>query len=549
MSIWQSLDPVLSVRLVLVALAVFLCLLAALTWERRHEAPEATSFALLLLCGALYTFAYSGEASATTMPHAVSWLNVEFLALPFIPPLWLLTAIRHNGERFSILAIFAIPVICFVAHFTNHWHGWFYLSVDFVRDGPFWELSFRRGPFALLENTYLLFSFVTAAWLYVTQMRSGSPLFRKQAMIMLASSVLPVTFYFLYLLGFSPWHLDITPFSFPLCAALYYYGAFSLGVFDLTPTARNLVFQGMRDAVLILDNRSRLLDFNAAATQLLPALDSRSVGQHVSTTLSNYPSLLSFLIGAHSGELQLGDVSQGDEELYLDVRAFPLRSGTRKLGHASILADITDQVQLREELRVHAETDALTGIANRRRFLDALDQEYDHALQLGRSLSLMLIDLDHFKSINDRFGHPTGDGVLFSAAGRLQSCLRAGDLLARFGGEEFSILLPSTDAEVALLCAERVLAAVSNHPISVDGYHLPLTVSIGLVTCNAQETDVREVTQLLKEADLALYRAKAEGRNRVIVAERTQGSAAEGPTDKPTEGSYGPDAPASFAVS
>ncbi|HEX4651250.1 MAG TPA: diguanylate cyclase [Granulicella sp.] len=544
MSLWQSLDPVLSVRLVLVGLAVFLFLLAALTWERRHEAPEASSFALLLLGGALYTFAYSEEASAATLQHAVFWLHIEFLALPFIPPLWLLTAIRHNGQRFSLSAIFAIPVLCFVAHFTNHRHDWFYLSIDFVRDGPFRELSFKRGPFALLENTYLLFSFIAAAWLYITQMRCGSRLFRKQAMIMLASSVLPVGFYFLYLAGLSPWHLDITPFSFPLCAALYYYGVFSLGVFDLTPTARNLVFQGMRDAVLILDNRSRLLDFNPAATHLLPLLGDRSVGEHIAVTLSNYPSLLSFLIGAHSGELQLGDVSNGDEELYLDVRAFPLLSGDRKLGHASILADITDQVQLREELRVYAETDALTGIANRRRFLDALEQEHNHALQLDRSLSLMLIDLDHFKSINDRFGHPTGDGVLIAAAGRLQSCLRGGDLLARFGGEEFAILLPATDAVAALLCAERVLAAVSNHPITVDGHHLRLTVSIGVVTCHAQDIRVPDETRLLKEADLALYRAKTGGRNRVFVADATPDSAADGPT----EGSYGPDAPAAIAI-
>jgi diguanylate cyclase (GGDEF)-like protein len=90
-----------------------------------------------------------------------------------------------------------------------------------------------------------------------------------------------------------------------------------------------------------------------------------------------------------------------------------------------------------------------------------------------------------------------------------------------------------------------MLAAVSNHPITVDGYQLPLTVSIGLVTCNAQDTNVLEVTQLLKEADLALYRAKTDGRNRVIVADTTPGSAA----DRPTEGSYGPDAPAPLAIS
>ncbi len=519
MGILQSFDPVLIVRLVLVALAVFLCFLAALTWERRQEALESTSFALLLLCGALYTFGYSSEVAATTLPHALFWLHVEFLALPFIPPLWLLTAIRHNGKRFSIGAIFAIPVLCFAAHVTNHWHGWFYLSVDFVRQGPFWELSFKRGPFALLENTYLLFSFVAAAWLYLAQLRNGSPLFRKQAMIMLASSILPVTFYFLFLCGLSPWHLDITPFSFPLCAALYYYGVFWLGVFDLTPTARNLVFQGMRDAVLIIDNRSRLLDFNPAAAHLLPSLDNLSVGRQISELLADHPSLLGLLYGTCSGELVL---QREEATRYFDVRAFPLLSGKRTLGHASILADITEQARLREELRTHAETDALTGVANRRRFLDSLAATCHNAAKLRSPLSLLLIDLDHFKSINDRFGHPTGDAVLFVIAGRLQSCLRAGDLLARYGGEEFSILLPATDTEAALDCAECVLAAVSTHPVTVDSDQLPLTVSIGLVTLHQHDGGAHpDPALLLKQADLALYRAKAEGRNRVVVASGT----------------------------
>jgi diguanylate cyclase (GGDEF)-like protein len=516
MSIWQTFDPVLNVRLVLVALTVFLCFLTAMTWERRQEAPEATSFALLLMGGTLYTFAYSAEVAATTMPQALFWLHIEFLALPLIPPLWLLTAIRHNGERFNMAAIFALPVLCGVAHFTNPWHHWFYTSVDFVQRGPFWELSFKRGPFALLENTYLLFSFLAAAWLYLAQMRNGSVLFRKQAMIMLASSVLPVTFYFLYLCGLSPWHLDITPFSFPLCAALYYYGVFWLGVFDLTPTARNLVFQGMRDAVLIIDNRSRLLDFNPAAAQLLPSLSNASVGREVSALLVDHPLLIPLLCKARSGEVLLQDEPQKG---YFDVRAFPLLSGGRKLGHASILADITHQVRLREELRVHAETDALTGIANRRRFLDVLDQAHARAIESGGELSLLLIDLDHFKSVNDRFGHPTGDAVLSSVAGRLQARLRPGDLLARYGGEEFSILLPATSAEAALLCAERVLAAVSANPVTVDGYHLPLTVSIGLATLNdGDDATHPDSALLLKRADLALYRAKAEGRNCVVMA-------------------------------
>ncbi|HEY2037845.1 MAG TPA: diguanylate cyclase, partial [Steroidobacteraceae bacterium] len=336
------------------------------------------------------------------------------------------------------------------------------------------------------------------------------------------------------------------PFTFPFCSALYYYGIFRLGVFDLAPTARNLVFQGMRDAVLIIDNRSRLLDFNPASAQLFPSLDSASVGQQVAELLEDYPSLLSLLRGACSGEILL---REGGATRYFDVRAFPLLSGTHELGHASILADITEQVRLREDLRIHAETDALTGIANRRRFLDSLTATCENAVTTRSSLSLLLLDLDHFKSINDRFGHPTGDAVLASIAGRLHTCLRTGDLLARYGGEEFSVLLPAADTGAALLCAERVLAAVSTHPVTVDGQHLPVTASIGLVTWNEQDGGARpDATLLLKQADLALYRAKAEGRNRVVVAGSTglhaAGSAPAATISLPTHGSSSPDAPA-----
>jgi diguanylate cyclase (GGDEF)-like protein len=187
----------------------------------------------------------------------------------------------------------------------------------------------------------------------------------------------------------------------------------------------------------------------------------------------------------------------------------------RPVGSAVIFADVTNQVRLREELRQNAETDSLTGIANRRRFHQALEIECMRYTRGHSPFSLLLLDLDFFKTVNDRFGHPVGDVVLRRVAQRLHGCLRKTDLLARYGGEEFSVLLPETRADGAGVIAERMRMAVCQAPVEVEGLQIPMTISVGI----AGHTTDEEVDSpiLLKRADLALYRAKALGRNRVEV--------------------------------
>jgi diguanylate cyclase (GGDEF)-like protein len=178
-----------------------------------------------------------------------------------------------------------------------------------------------------------------------------------------------------------------------------------------------------------------------------------------------------------------------------------------------IFADVTAQAQQREELRGRAETDPLTGVANRRRFYHALEVECMRFTRNHLPLSVMMIDLDYFKEVNDEYGHPVGDAVLRIVSQLLLLCLRKTDLLARYGGEEFSVLLPETPKEGALLIAERIRQTIWQQPIVADGCQVRVSVSVGI----ASHIEDREATPeiLLKKADLALYRAKALGRNRV----------------------------------
>ena len=309
--------------------------------------------------------------------------------------------------------------------------------------------------------------------------------------------------------------MDTGPLTLGATCCLIYYGIFHCGIFDLAPLGRNLIFNSMRDAVLILDGQHRLLDFNPAAQTLLPVLHKRVVGKEVPELLAETPMIVDALTLEHrSAEFTTGE---GSLSRSFEVRTWPLLAagskGDKSVGRAVILSDVTAQVQLREELRRRSETDALTGVANRRRFCQALEIECMRFTRGHAPLSLLMIDLDHFKSVNDRYGHPAGDSVLCHVAHLLLSSLRKTDLLARYGGEEFAVLLPETRMEGALVIAERIRRIVGRNTVEAGGESISVSVSVG-VASHANDSEV-DAEILLKKADLALYRAKTAGRDRV----------------------------------
>lgn len=175
------------------------------------------------------------------------------------------------------------------------------------------------------------------------------------------------------------------------------------------------------------------------------------------------------------------------------------------------------QRELKNKLRFALEysaSDALTGLYNRRYFERRLREESAHAKRHKRPFAIVLVDIDHFKLVNDTYGHEDGDRVLCHVAELLGASLREDDIACRFGGEEFVVLMPDTDFRQAQSVAERVRQAVAERPFEAGAQRpLNITVSVG-VALNDAEGDTPEL--VLKRADIALYRAKREGRNRVI---------------------------------
>jgi len=172
--------------------------------------------------------------------------------------------------------------------------------------------------------------------------------------------------------------------------------------------------------------------------------------------------------------------------------------------------DITDRKLLEFELARLASTDSLTGLPNRRYFLDVANREVERMRRFSVSASVIMIDLDHFKDVNDTYGHAAGDEVLRSSSRALKQPLREIDVLARLGGEEFVVILPETDAEGAASAAEKLRGSLSN--ATVDSWHteIKMTASLGVAQVRSDDQSVDDV---LDRADSALYEAKHSGRN------------------------------------
>ncbi|MBL8516626.1 MAG: diguanylate cyclase [Betaproteobacteria bacterium] len=203
-----------------------------------------------------------------------------------------------------------------------------------------------------------------------------------------------------------------------------------------------------------------------------------------------------------------------DTTAWEDVSVAPVKDAQGSVTHfVTITTDISERKAMEERLREMAVTDPLTGALNRRRFMELGEQEFHRTRRTGEPLSVLMLDIDHFKRVNDTRGHPAGDAVIRALADITKQSLRALDTVARLGGEEFAALLPMTPLAAAAEVGERIRAAVAASPVAWEDRPIAFTVSIG--AAELQPTG-QHFEALLASADQALYEAKHGGRNRVV---------------------------------
>lgn len=298
--------------------------------------------------------------------------------------------------------------------------------------------------------------------------------------------------------------------------------AYLVSLHNIEAGARRVrtLLETVRDGVIVIDQRGIIEEFNPAAERLFGYSAQEIIGERVN-------KLMPFADAVHhDAHLQrttnpqtIQTMAKGRQVrgLRKDGCEFPLEA---TVGHAvidgrtvfiGVIRDITERQNFERQLLELATTDSLTGTANRRAIMEALERDYSHAQRHHRPISILMIDADHFKQINDSFGHQVGDQVLIKLASVIQSCLRNSDRLGRIGGEEFIAILPDASAEQAGHVADRLLQAVAEASVNIRGHsYVKFTVSIGIAT-RVQLTTSAD--SLIEQADQALYQAKSDGRN------------------------------------
>jgi diguanylate cyclase (GGDEF)-like protein/PAS domain S-box-containing protein len=297
------------------------------------------------------------------------------------------------------------------------------------------------------------------------------------------------------------------------------------------------IFEFSPDGLLVVDAEGHIALANARVEALFGYTRSELLGQPVEKLV---PARFAARHARHRAQFktasqsrQMGATSElfaqhkNGKEFPVDIMLSPMRIDGQQLT-LCVVRDITERKAAQDALerqttelrRLHAELellanhDGLTGLYNWRAFYEHTGQMLKIAHRRRENVTLMLLDLDHFKAINDRFGHPEGDRVLQAVAAALRETARDNDIVARHGGEEFVVAALGLSAEEGLVAAERLRAAVA----AIENQKRPITVSIGVATLPPQpnrHADPRALAELLDQADQALYAAKHNGRNQV----------------------------------
>lgn len=479
------------------------------------SSKRTTLFAFLMLAVSQWSFAVGGGMLSPNQAIAFDWFVFRMIGVLSVPTLWLAFAVQytHKGNRLKTIhkiLLGGMPVASFIFLLLPD-TKLFLADIEYTSvNGYFIINDLHIGPLFWAHLTYSFLLILAGDFLIFRQAAYWMKIYRTQAIALIAGTSFPLFTQIAISFNLFPQiHGNFDVIGFTLTGILFTWVLFNNKFLDITPVAHQTLFDHIPDALFLFNDNHRLMEMNPAANQLMKANDVVLVKSPQPEEFFDPPIHLSDAESSFPYQMEIDGSTH-----FFDGHNLPLQQQGESIGHLVILRDITQQHQLTEKLRLLATTDTLTGVANRRHFVDQSLQHLHHALRYGGDLSLLMLDIDYFKQINDQYGHAVGDQILIQLTEILRQNIRTVDILSRYGGEEFCILLPETPQEAAQLLAERLRWLVKESSFPIESLRLRIRVSIGAASLNGEPITI---DTLINRADRAMYESKMNGRDRITV--------------------------------
>lgn len=471
-------------------------------------------------------------------------LNITYIGVVTVPSLFLIFALTFINQAMwfykRLLSLLAIePLVTLVLVWTNQYHGYVFRSLTLAKQQNLVWLQVVHGPWYYVNLWYSYIVLVTALGVLVYGMQHTSPLLRSQNRILLLAAFLPWTTnmyseYFVNNLNF-----DFTPLTFGIAGILFTYSVIRNRFLDIVPLARSHIIESMSDGVLVLDAQNRIVDINPAMETLLGRDRTSFLGKAAAEALDVWMDKSTSFIGGQETHMELRLPNAPSR--YLDLRVTPLYDTYQRLsGRLMVFRDITERKQvekklrsandrlqsqlieigtLQSKLRSQAIRDPLTNLFNRRYLDETVDRELARAAREEYPVCVIMLDIDHFKKVNDTYGHEAGDFILKALAKTISERNRRGDFVCRFGGEEFVIVMPNMAVNTAYQRAEELRQSLNSLHVPYGRFNLAITISMGIAS---YPTNGEDRESILRAADRAMYGAKQAGRDHILIYEGPQ---------------------------
>ena len=510
---------------------------ATMMWHRRSVRGGVELF-FFFICISEWTLGNCLEAAAINPELKIFFSKIVYVGAQFSPVLLFLFALVFSGsikrvKPTLVLALSIVPVTIMGLAATNEYH---HLIWSGFSPGPAGSnsLIYHHGPMFWVAMSYIGILVVFSAVIILRTTVKTQKVYQFQNLIFILALIMPCVGAVIYIINLGILQgLDTISISFLFTGWLLMVGISKGNLMDYIPVALEVLFDSIENGVVVLDENLRIIDMNPGAVKLFKKDFSQLSGKCAKDYREFWEKSADFFQKERSCRFEVE--SPANDQIWWSISTSPLhKKQGRFLGWVAIFEDISlrkmaeeelkrinhqlgsqldDISKLEIQLRDQVKRDSLTGVFNRGYFEDVLKQELLIAESKTYPLSIIMLDVDDFKKINDSFGHKAGDEVVVALGKMLLNRTRDNDYVSRYGGDEFAIILPGMGIEKAFQRAEEIRQELKSMRFSFSDHYQPITISAG-VASHPEHGKTND--ELFSAADSALYQAKQAGKNRTI---------------------------------